>query len=118
MANNGLTKSYFAEAAILPNRFVKPGTADLNMLTAAAATDKIMGVTTEIDAAIGERVDVGHFGIFDLKLGGAVARGDPLTSDAAGAGVVAVATNRIGAFANISGVAGDIIPVTLALGVM
>jgi Uncharacterized conserved protein (DUF2190) len=120
MANNGLTKSYTAEGAISANRFVKVGAADYGVLAAAAATDKIIGVSTEVDAAIGERADVVHDGIADLKLGGAVARGDLLTSDATGRGVVAApaagTNNRIGAMAIISGVADDIIPVKVIQG--
>jgi hypothetical protein len=114
MANNGLTKSHTAEAAISANRFVKPGAADYGVVTAAAATDKIIGITTEIDAATGERTDVVLEGIADLKLGGTVARGDMLTSDATGQGITATpaagANVRIGAMAMISGVIGDVIP--------
>lgn len=120
MANNGLTKNYLAEGAISANRLVKVGAADYGVLQAAAVGDKIIGITTEIDAASGERVDVVHEGIADLKLGGTVARGDLLTSDATGQGVVAApaggTNNRIGAMALISGVIGDIIPVKVMQG--
>jgi hypothetical protein len=120
MANNGLTKSYSAEGAILANRFVKVGAADYGVLQAAAVSDKIIGITTEIDAALGERTDVVLDGIADLKLGGAVGRGDLLTSDATGQGIVAApaaGTNvRLGAMALISGVAGDVIPVKVIQG--
>lgn len=122
MSNPGLTKNYLAEGAISAYRFVKVGANDYGALQAAAATDKIIGISTEIDAASGERVDVVHEGIAFLKLGGTVARGDPLTSDASGQGVVANpatgVNNRIGGFAVISGVNGDVIPVKLALGMM
>src|SRR5207253_9759294 len=91
MAKNGLTMSYDAEGAIGANLFVKPGAVDMGALVAAAGTDKVIGVTTEIAAASGERVDVVHEGIADLKLGGTVARGDLLMSDASGQGVVATA---------------------------
>lgn len=120
MANNGLTKNYLAEGAISANRFVKVGAADYGVLVAAAVGDKIIGITTEIDAASGERVDVVHEGIADLKLGGTVARGDLLTSDASGQGVTAApaagTNNRIGGMALISGVSGDIIPVKVMQG--
>lgn len=117
MANNGLTKSYTAEAAISANRFVKPGAADYGLLMSAAATDKIIGITTEIDTLITERVDVIHAGIADLKLGGTVVRGDLLTSDATGQGIATVTIgNRYGAIAIISGVSGDIIPVIAQFG--
>jgi hypothetical protein len=118
MANMGLTKSYTAEGAIAANRFVKVGANDFGVLTAAAATDKIFGISTDIDAASGERCDVVLEGIADIKLGGTVARGDMLTSDATGQGVTAApatgVNNRIGAIALISGVSGDIIPAKIA----
>ena len=119
MANNGLTKSYLAEGAIGANLFVKVGAADYGVLAAAAVGDKIIGVTTEIAAATGERCDVIHSDIADLKLGGTVARGDMLTSDASGQGVTAApaagTNNRIGAMALIAGVSGDIIPAMITL---
>lgn len=118
MANIGLTKSYTAEGAISANRIVKVGAADWGALQAAAVSDKLIGISTEIDAASGERVDVVHEGIADLKLGGTVARGDFLTSDASGQGVVAApaggTNNQIIGKALISGVSGDIIPVLVA----
>ncbi|WP_315804042.1 capsid cement protein [Bradyrhizobium sp. SZCCHNS3002] len=118
MANMGLTKSYTAEAAISANRFVKVGANDFGVLTGAAATDKIIGASTDIDAASGERCDVVLEGIADIKLGGTVARGDLLTADASGQGVTAApaagVNNRIGGMALISGVSGDVIPVKIA----
>lgn len=115
MANIGLSKSYTAEAGISANRIVKVGAADYGVLQGAAATDKLIGISTEIDAASGERIDVVHSGVADLKLGGTVARGDFLTSDASGQGVTAAPSagtnNRVIAMALISGVSGDVIPV-------
>lgn len=120
MANNGLTKAYTAEGAIGANLLVKPGAADFGLLAAAAVGDLIIGVSTEIAAASGERVDVIHAGIADVKLGGTVTRGNPITSDASGQGVAAApaagVNNRIVGFALTSGVSGDIIPVMLDLG--
>jgi hypothetical protein len=120
MANNGLTKSYTAEGAIAANRIVKFGSNDWGVLQAAAAADALIGITTEIDAASGERVDVVHEGIADVKLGGSVTRGGPITSDASGQGVApspaAGTNNRVVGFALISGVSGDIIPVMISLG--
>ena len=114
MANNGLTKAYSAEGTINPFRIVKVGAADYGVLQAAAVADKLIGISTEVDAASGERVDVVHDGIADLKLGGTVARGDLLTSDASGQGVTAAPSagtnNRVIGVALISGVIGDLIP--------
>jgi predicted RecA/RadA family phage recombinase len=120
MSNPGLTKNYLAEGAIGAMLFVKPGAADYGALVAAAGTDKVIGIATDIAAAAGDRVDVIHEGIADLILGGTVARGDLLMSDAAGKGVVAAAAAgsnvRVGAMALISGVSGDIIPVKVIQG--
>ena len=121
MANIGLVKSFVAEAVIAAARIVKPGAAAYGVLQGAAATDKIIGITTEVSAdAVGERVDVVLDGIADLKLGGTVAAGDLLTSDATGQGVVAApaagVNNRIIAVALIAGVSGDIIPVSVEPG--
>lgn len=122
MANNGLTKSYTAEGAIGANLIVKPGAADYGALVAAAVSDKSIGISTEIAAASGERVDVIQEGIADLKLGGTVTRGDLLTSDASGQGVTAApaagTNNRIVGVALISGVSGDIIPVQIQQSMM
>lgn len=124
MANNGLTKSYNAEGAISANRIVKVGAADGGVLQAAAAavTEFMIGISTEVDAATGERCDVVHEGIADLKLGGTVARGGPVTSDATGQGVAPApaggANNRVIGFALQSGVTGDIIPVLIAPSIM
>ena len=117
MANNGLTKAYVAEGSIGAFRVVKVGAADHGVLQAAgaAATEMSIGITTEVDATVGETVDVVHAGIADLKLGGTVARGGPVTSDASGQGVAPApaggVNNRVIGFALISGVSGDIIPV-------
>jgi hypothetical protein len=120
VSNNLLTKSFTAEGAIARYTIVKVGAADYGVLAAAAATDKIIGVTTEVDATIGERTDVIFSGIADVKLGGTVARGDLVTANASGHGVTAApgvgANNRIIGFALVSGVSGDIIPVMISQG--
>ena len=116
MANNILlTKSFNAGGALAANSIVKVGANDYDVLQAAAVSDKLLGITTEVASASGERADVIVIGIADLKINGTVARGDQLTSDASGLGVTAApaagTNNRIIGTALISGVAGDIIPV-------
>ena len=118
MANRDLVKSYTAESAIGPCRIVKPGANDFGVAIAAAAADKVFGVTLPlITVAIGDSVEVAHDDIADVVLGGTVTRGDLLTSDANGAAITATAaagTNiRVIGIALVSGVAGDIIPVLL-----
>lgn len=120
MANNGLTKNYNAESAIPAYTLVKGGANDYGVVPAAAATDKIIGVTTEIDASANEPCDVILDDIAYVKLGGTVAAGDFITSDANGNGVVpapaAGANNRTIGTAIVSGVAGDVIPVYIERG--
>lgn len=110
----GLTKGYTATAAIGARRIVKFGAADSTVVLGAAATDRCIGVSTDLAAAIGERCDVSMTGsIGEVILGGAVTRGASVTSDAAGAGVAAAATNFAIGQAESSGVAGDIIGVII-----
>lgn len=115
-----LLKAYVAEAAIAAARIVKFGAADGQVLQAAAVGDKLIGVSNEIGPAINERCDVIRAGIADVQLGGAVARGDPITSDANGKGVAAApaagVNNSIIGFAETSGVLDDVIPVLIAPG--
>ena len=121
--NSILEKTYVAEAAINANRIVKFGAADGGVIQAAAAADLMIGVASkDFASVIGERTDVMRFGIAQVKLGGAVTRGQPVTSDATGQGVVAApgagVNVRIIGFAETSGVIGDIIDVQIAPSVM
>jgi hypothetical protein len=121
MANPGLSKTRIAAAAISAYTIVKPsGVNDGEVVPAAAASDKLLGVAQNVDVANGQAVDVILDDIANLKLGGTVAESDPITSDASGAGVKAApaagVNERIIGFALASGVAGDIIPVYLAQG--
>jgi len=115
-----MIKSYNAEAGLNPYTIVKFGANDFGVVTAAAATDKLIGVTREFGSASGEPVDVIHDGITYVKLGGTVARGDFLTSDASGQAVTAApgvgVNNRIIGYARQSGVIGDVIDVVIEPG--
>lgn len=121
MANPGFSKTYIAAAAISAYTLTKPsGVNDGEMIPAAAATDAILGVAQNVDVAQGQAVDVIHEDSANVKLGGTVAFGDPITSDANAKGVKANpgagVNNRIIGYALASGVAGDIIPVAIHLG--
>jgi len=120
MSNLGLSKTYNAEGAIPPFTIVKPGANDFGVLQAAAATDKLIGVTTELSANANEPVDVIHEGVANIKAGGNVTRGDLVTSDANGNAVTAApaagTNNRIIGIARMSGVAGDVIEVLISPG--
>lgn len=118
--NPGLTKNFNAGGTIEKRRIVKPGADDKTVVKAAAATDAIMGVSTDIDVVTGEPVDVIKEGIALVQAGGAVTRGDPVTSDANGKGVAAApgagANNRILGFAEASAALDDWFPVQISLG--
>ncbi|MDP2805450.1 MAG: DUF2190 family protein [Gallionellaceae bacterium] len=122
MSNANLVKNFKAEAAIAAFTIVKHGAADGQVLTAAAVADKLFGVSTDIPAAINERCDVILGGLADVLYGGAVTRGDLLTSDASGRAVAAApaagTNNRIIGMAVVSGVLGDIGQVDINQGMM
>lgn len=105
---NPALKQYDAGAAVGANLIVKPGSADGAVLQAAGATDALVGVSGNIAAAIGERLDVIKSGIADVVYGGTITRGDPVTSDANGKAVKAVAGQNSIGNAEVSGVSGDI----------
>ena len=111
---------FTAEGAIVAYSIVKFGSNDFGALQAAASTDKLAGITTEIDAASGERVDVQTDGTAFLKINGTVTRGDWITSDASGLGVTAAPATGVNAEvvgkALQSGVAGDVIEVLIEIG--
>lgn len=120
MSNPTLIKNFKAEAAIAKYRIVKHGAADDQVLQGALATDSLIGVSTDIDAAINERCDVILSGQADVEYGGAVTRGALLTADASGRAVAAApaagANNRTIGVAMVSGVLGDIGSVSLSPG--
>lgn len=112
MSNVELAKSFKAEGAIPAFTIVKVGAADGGLLAAAAATDKLIGVSTDIAAATGERCDAILSGVADVLYGGNVARGDLLSADASGRAIVAAASAgsnvRTIGFALVSAVVGDV----------
>lgn len=115
------SKSYGTEGIVLPYRICKFGAADLNVLQAAAATDKLIGVTDRLGAAVsGDRCEVHHMGLREVEYGGTVAAGDELTSDATGRAITAApaagANVEIIGRAQVAGVVGDIGKVLVFLG--
>ena len=122
MSNANMIRNFKAEGVIPAFTIVKMGSADGQILAAAAATDKLMGVTTDIGAAINERADMIMGGVADVLFGGAVTRGDPLTSDASGRAVTAApaagANVRLIGFALVSGVLGDVGQIEVKQGLM
>jgi hypothetical protein len=116
-----LFSNMIAEAAINPRRLVKFGTADGSVIQAAAAADKPIGVADQLgQLTVGGRVDVVMAGICEVELGGGVTRGDPITADAVGRGVLAApaagTNNGVVGRALMSGVLGDVVTVILGNG--
>lgn len=116
MATPGIYKNFEAEGEIGPYVIVTHGTADYAVKAATGATVALVGTTDELGKLSNGRVDVCTGGIPEVALGGTVAAGDPLTSDASGKAVKATAAgNRILGFALVSGASGDIIPYQYSL---
>ena len=114
MSNPLMTKALMATAAIAAFRIVKFDTTDDNVVVAAAAADLSIGIVEGVAPAAGERVDVVMAGIAEVTLGGTVARGASVTSDAQGRAVTAASTNRAIGVAMNSGVVGDRIDVLIS----
>jgi hypothetical protein len=115
VSNPLLKKNYIAGASgITPYSIVKFSGSGTVVLAAATA-DLAIGVTDAFcNPNQGDRLDVMHIGIAQVQLGGAITRGNQVTSDANGHGVVLASGISIGV-ALESGVSGDIIPVLLCI---
>jgi hypothetical protein len=88
MPNN--IRNFNAESLVEPCRIVKFGATEGTVAHAAAITDKSFGITTNVGAAEGERVDVIYTGPAVVETGdGTINPGDPLTSDAQGRAIKA-----------------------------
>lgn len=116
--NPTLIKNHTAGAAVEPYRIIKHGSADGAVIHATDATAALIGVTAELGAESGARVDVVRAGITLVELGGTVTRGAAITAGTAGVGVAAAPATGANAyaigFAEVAGVSGDIIDVMLA----
>lgn len=115
-----LTKARVADGAITKHRIVKPGSDDDSVAQAAAATDALIGVATELAATDAERVDITLMGVVEIEYGGNVTRGALLTADADGKAIAAApatgANMSVIGRAMVSGVDGDIGSVQIAPG--
>jgi hypothetical protein len=110
---NPFTKAFVASGAIGHRKFVKPTANDGEVALATAATDNIIGVTDfPSGAASGARIDVILFGPADIDVGGTVAPGALITTDAAGKAVAAApgagVNHFIGGRILVNGASGDI----------
>jgi hypothetical protein len=112
MPNPGLIKTFTSALAIPAYTIVKFDSSDNAVAAAAAATDKMFGITTDIASSAGGECDVIVDDIAYVIAGGTIVRGDLLTSDASGHAVsivpgVAAAARVIGV-AMVSAASGDV----------
>lgn len=116
-----LIKSFRATAAVAAYLIVK-ASGDKTVAPATAATDALIGAADTLGADSGGMLDVTETGWGEVKAGGNVSFGDPLTADAQSRAVKAVpvagSVVRIIGFARADGVANDIIPYLAAPGVL
>lgn len=121
-----MTSSIYAKgfratnAAIAGYLIVKASAANGTVEIASAATDKLIGVSDSLGVEANGIADISLVGQGEVRLGGNVAFGDELTSDANGKAITAPITNsaqiRIIGIAHAAGVLNDIIPYHIAPG--
>lgn len=113
-------KNYKAGADIDRYLIVKFGGDDETVVPAAAATDNLIGIGQETDVKSGDHIDVSHGLVHQVRAGGSISAGGPLTSDSAGKAVAAAPANdtnmNIIGWALSDGADGDIIPLIVAPG--
>ncbi len=118
--NTNPIKNYVAGADIDRYLIVKFGADDSTVVPGAAATDALIGISGQTDVVSGDGVDIAHSNVHQVRAGGAVTRGDLLTSEAEGKAVAAAPAAGDNASvigrALASGVDGDIIPVLVSPG--
>jgi hypothetical protein len=121
-----MTSSIYAKgfrataAAIAGYLIVKASAANGTVEIASAATDLLIGAIDSLGVEASGIADISLVGQGEVRLGGTVAFGEPLTADAAGKAIKALPANstqvRIIGFAHAAGVADDIIPYHIAPG--
>lgn len=112
----GLEKGYNAETAIVKRRAVKFGATAEGVAAIAANTDVAIGVSlfgvSGAELLRGKGASIRRSGIAEWEAGEAIAKGIPVTIDATGRCVHAVATNYVyGVTDQASTAAGDMIAV-------
>ena len=120
MSNPLLMKAFTAGGAISPYRLVRFSAAD-TVVQAAAATESMFGVNTDLTIVSGERVEVLVQGIAWVEAGAAITLGGLVTADSLGRGVVAapaagVNNRHVGIALDAAVAAGDQIRVLLSPG--
>jgi hypothetical protein len=122
MANPTLIRNYTAQGDIKPRRIVVFGSADRTVVAGldtgeTSVVQPLCGVSSELGAKAGERIDIIIAGVADIEYGESITRGDMLVSGEDGRAMniasFGTTTMAIGV-AQVSGVAGDIGEVLIA----
>ena len=120
--NPGFSKPYIADTDIAPYLVLKSGSVDGNVALATTTTDKLKGVSENVQVAAGQTVDVVTSGIVNVTAGGTIADGDWLTVNGSSQVVTAApsagANVQIVGKALVSAVSGDIFPIFVQLSVL
>lgn len=117
MRNDGLIKTFYADGTLAGRKLVTFGTGKLKVKEANAASEPLIGITTQIGSQSNGRVDVIFSGITEATAGGAISKGAVLTSDASGHVVTASqAADRIIGIALEDAVANDFVSILIAQG--
>jgi len=119
--NPVLTKSFLASAAI-PAFLIAKASGDKTVAAATGPEDPLIGALGNLPVAEGGMADIVLVGISEVRLGGTVSFGDPLTADAEAKAVKAEpeedTVKRIIGYAQADGEDGDVIPYLAAPGVL
>lgn len=119
---DGLTKNFRAGAAIAPYLILKFGGDDQTLVPATGPGDDLIATNVELAANAGERFDAAIGGLPEVRYGGPIGRGKPITSDAVGRAVEAApaagARVRIIGFSLAAGVLNDVLAYRPAPGFM
>lgn len=111
-----LISNYRAQGALEAHRIAAAGSDEQTVTQAVNGTNALLGVTTEVGADNGSRIDVIHSGIADVDFGASVAYGEALTSDADGKAVPASSGDRLIGIAMCGGLKNDRGAVLIGLG--
>lgn len=115
---SGMDKGYDAESVIANHRAVKLGTTPEGCTAITGNTDRAIGVSifhvTSDEMLRGKGATIREEGIVEWEVGsGGVTRGDAATIDAEGRVVTAATGNLVYGYVRQTGVAGDIVAVTV-----
>lgn len=112
----------FAAAVKIDPYIIVAAAADQQVTPATSATDLVIGVANEMGAEAGTMLDVVQGGWGEVRVGGDIDFGDPLTCDANGRAVKAVpaagSVVRLIGVAMFEGASGDIAPYLVAPGIL